>query len=758
MADVLSPSDAPVGRTVTLAIEGMTCAACVGRVERVLKRAPGVLSAEVNLATERAAVLVEPGTAPDALIAAVTGAGYGAKPIEAVERGERRAARDAELGRLTRDLIVAVTLTLPLFVVEMGGHLIPALHHWLLMEIGRGPLYGVEFVLATLTLAFPGRRFFAHGIPALVKGDPDMNALVAVGTGAAWLYSTVATFAPALLPDGGAAVYFEASAVIVTLVLTGRLLESRARGRTGAAIEGLLKLTPPTARLVDGNTTRDVAVTEVKPGDLVLVRPGERLPVDGVVVDGESQVDESMLTGEPLPVGKQAGSPVTGGTVNGTGGFTCRVTAVGADSVIARIVALVEDAQGAKLPIQALIDRITRWFVPAVMAVATATFVAWLMIGGLAGFDTALVMAVTVLIVACPCAMGLATPVSIMVALGRAAEAGILFRNGAALERLAGVDTVAFDKTGTLTEGRPELADLVALDGDADDALRLAAALETRSEHPLGHALIVAAEARGLGHASVEAVNATPGFGLAGTVDGHAVVVGSERALTGAGIDTAPGTATAATLAGAGKSVIWIAVDGRAVAVAAVADPVKPASAAAVADLVADGRRTLMLSGDGAATAEAVADKLGIAEVKAPCLPADKLAAIAAERRAGATVAFVGDGINDAPSLAAADVGIALGTGTDIAIEAAEVVLMGGDPRLVGAAIRLSRATLRNIRQNLFWAFAYNVLLVPVAAGAGAPFGLTMSPMLAAAAMALSSVFVVTNALRLGRADIAVGR
>lgn len=758
MAEALPSPNGAAGRTVTLAIEGMTCAACVGRVERVLKRAPGVLGAEVNLATERAAVTVTPGTAPDTLIAAVTAAGYGAKPIEAVERGERRAARDAELGRLKRDLIVAITLTLPLFVVEMGGHLIPALHHWLLMEIGRGPLYGIEFVLATLTLALPGRRFFAHGIPALAKGDPDMNALVAVGTGAAWLYSTVATFAPSLLPDGGAAVYFEASAVIVTLVLTGRLLESRARGRTGAAIEGLLKLTPATARLVEGDTTRDVAVAEVKPGDVVLVRPGERLPVDGIVVAGESQVDESMLTGEPLPVAKQAGSPVTGGTVNGTGGFSYRVTAVGADSVIARIVALVEDAQGAKLPIQAIVDRITRWFVPAVMAVATATFVAWLIIGGFAGFDTALVMAVTVLIVACPCAMGLATPVSIMVALGRAAEAGILFRSGAALERLAGVDTVAFDKTGTLTEGRPALADLVAFGGDPDAALRLAAALETRSEHPLGHALIVAAEARGLGGATVDAVSATPGFGLAGTVDGHAVIVGSERALTGADIDTAAGTETAALLSGTGKSVIWIAVDGQAVAVAAVADPVKPSSAAAVADLVADGRRTLMLSGDGAATARAVAASLGIADVQAPCLPADKLAAIAAERRAGAVVAFVGDGINDAPSLAAADVGIALGTGTDIAIEAAEVVLMGGDPRLVGTAIRLSRATLRNIRQNLFWAFAYNVLLVPIAAGAGAPFGLTMSPMLAAAAMALSSVFVVTNALRLGRAGIAVGR
>lgn len=743
--------------TVTLAIEGMTCAACVGRVERVLKRAPGVLGAEVNLATERAAVTVTPGTAADALIAAVTNAGYGAKPIAAVERGERRAARDAELGRLGRDLALAIALTLPLVVVEMGGHLIPALHHWVLATFGRDLVYGAEFVLATLTLALPGRRFFVHGVPALLKGDPDMNALVAVGTGAAWLYSTFATFLPGLLPDGGAAVYFEAAAVIVALVLTGRLLEARARGRTGAAIEGLLKLTPPTARLVDGDGYRDVAVADVKPGDRVAVRPGERLPVDGVVVDGDSHVDESMLTGEPIPAAKGPGAAVTGGTVNGTGSFTYRVTAVGADSVLARIVAMVEDAQGAKLPIQAMIDRITRWFVPAVMAVAAATFVTWLVIGGWAGFDTALVRAVTVLIVACPCAMGLATPVSIMVALGRAAEIGVLFRSGAALERLAAVDLVAFDKTGTLTEGRPALTDLVGLDGrDGAEALRLAAALEARSEHPIGHALVVAAAARGLSSASVAAVTATPGMGLAGTVDSRAVVVGSARALEAAGIATADGMAAADGLAGAGKSVVWIAVDGVAVAVAAVADPVKPTSAAAIAALHAGQRRTLMLSGDGAATARAVAASLGIDDVRAPCLPADKLAAIRAEREAGRTVAFVGDGINDAPSLAAADVGIAIGTGTDIAIEAAEVVLMGGDPRLVAGAIRLSQATLRNIHQNLFWAFAYNVLLVPVAAGAGVPFGLEMSPMLAAAAMALSSVFVVTNALRLRRAETGI--
>jgi Cu+-exporting ATPase len=752
MTDAAPTARQPDGQKLTFAIEGMTCAACVGRVERVLKRAPGVIGAEVNLATERAAVTVKPGTRAEALIEAVTAAGYGAKPMESVERGERRAARDAELGRLKRDLAIAAVLTLPLIVVEMGGHLVPAFHHWVMMTLGRGPLYGIEFVLATLTLAFPGRRFFVHGVPALLKGDPDMNALVAVGTGAAWTYSTFATFAPGLLPDGGAAVYFEAAAVIVTLVLTGRLLEARARGRTGAAIEGLLKLTPPTARLVEGESYRDVPVAEVKPGDLVAVRPGERLPVDGVVVEGDSPVDESMLTGEPLPVIKTAGSTVTGGTVNGTGGFTYRVTAVGADSVLARIVAMVEDAQGAKLPIQAQIDRITRWFVPAVMAVATLTFLVWLAVGGLAGFDTALVRAVTVLIVACPCAMGLATPVSIMVALGRAAEAGVLFRSGAALERLASVDTVAFDKTGTLTEGKPALTDLVAIGGgDADEALRLAAALETRSEHPIGHALVVAAEARGLGAATVTAVAAAPGLGLAGTVEGRDVVVGSARALAERGIDIAAGESVAANLAGAGKTVVWIAVDGAAVAVAAVADPVKPTSAAAVAALAAEDRRVLLVSGDGAATARAVADTLGIKDVRAPCLPADKLKAIADERAKGATVAFVGDGINDAPSLAAADVGIAIGTGTDIAIEAAEVVLMGGDPGLVAEAIALSRATLTNIRQNLFWAFAYNVVLVPIAAGAGVAVGLEMSPMLAAAAMALSSVFVVTNALRLSR-------
>jgi Cu+-exporting ATPase len=739
------------GIPVTLAIEGMTCATCVGRVERVLRKQEGVVEANVNLATERASLKVLPGTASAGLIEAVERAGFGAKAVAAIDRAKKKAEKEGEIALLTRDLLIAALFTLPLFAVEMAGHVFDGFHHWLLHSVGAFPVNASEFVLAGLVMALPGRRFYAHGLPALVKGDPDMNALVAVGTLAAFLYSSVATFLPSLLPDGGAAVYFEAAAVIITLVLTGRLMEARAKGRTGAAIEGLMKLTPPTARVIRDGRTVDIAVAEVVPGDVVIVRPGERLPVDGIVTEGESRVDEAMLTGEPVPVLKSAGARVTGGTVNGSGAFSYRVTAVGADSVIARIIAMVEDAQGAKLPIQAMVDRITRWFVPAIMALAALTFVAWLIISGTGGLSEAVVKAVTVLIVACPCAMGLATPVSIMVALGRAAEMGVLMRGGDGLERLAHVDLVAFDKTGTLTAGRPDLTDIVVIEGEAERILRLAASLEARSEHPLAHAIVAAAERRGVALSPATDVRAMTARGISGTVEDASVTICSAAAMTDLGLTYTAHSQAAADLAAQARTVVFVAIDGRLAAVFGIADPLKATSAEAVRRLTARGITTLMLTGDSSETAKAIAHASGIARFHASCLPGDKLAVLTSERATGRTVGFVGDGINDAPALASADVGIAIGTGTDIAIEAADVVLMGGDPVGVDRAIALSRATLANIRQNLFWAFAYNVLLIPIAAGLGHPLGLTMSPMLAAGAMALSSVFVVSNALRLRR-------
>jgi P-type Cu+ transporter len=738
-----------------LAIEGMSCASCVGRIERALKAMPGVTEAAVNLATGRASVRHVRGAVDAAdLEQAVRASGYEARRVGADDSHERESdAREAERLRVGRRVVLAAVLTVPVVILEMGTHFVPALHDLVTATIGMRANWVIQFALASVILFGPGLVFYRKGIPALLRAAPDMNSLVALGAGAAWVYSAVATFVPAVLPAQTVNVYYEAAAVIVTLILLGRYLEERAKGRTSEAIQRLVGLQPRTARVVRDGRETDVAIEEVRAGDIVLVRPGERVPVDGNVIEGASYVDESMITGEPVPASKGEGDSVVGGTINKTGSFTFRATNVGSDTVLAQIIRMVEAAQGSKLPIQALVDRVTLWFVPMVMGVAAVTFVIWLVFGPAPALTFALVNAVAVLIIACPCAMGLATPTSIMVGTGRAAELGVLFRKGDALQTLRNAEVVALDKTGTLTLGRPELTDLVVREGfEESEVLRLVAAVESRSEHPIGEAIAAAAEARGLALGPVNDFEATPGFGISGGVAGRKVEVGADRFMVQLGHDLSEFAGAARRLGEEGKSPLYAAVDGRLAAIIAVADPVKDSTPQAIGALHDLGLKVAMITGDNRATAEAIGRKLGIDEVLAEVLPGGKVDAVKRLREGGRGVVFVGDGINDAPALAEADVGIAIGTGTDIAIEAADVVLMSGDLRGVVNALALSKATLRNVKQNLFWAFAYNVSLIPVAAGILYPaFGILLSPVLAAGAMALSSVFVVTNALRLRR-------
>jgi len=744
----------PLERRIELTVAGMTCASCVGRVERALRATPGVISAQVNLATERAQVQVLDGTDIGALTAAVAKAGYDARPTaEATpELADReREAREAEIQGLKRNVITAATATAPLFLVEMGRHFVPGVHHWLAGAIGEQPWRLASFALAAFVLFGPGLRFYRKGVPNLVRRTPDMNSLVVLGASAAFLYSVVATFAPGLLPAGADHIYYEAAAVIVTLILVGRLFEAQAKGRTSAAIKRLMTLQAKTARVEREGVALEVPIGEVRVGDVVLVRPGERIPVDGEVVGGGSFVDESMITGEPIPVEKAAGAAVVGGTVNKTGAIRFRATKVGAATMLSQIVRMMEAAQGAKLPIQALVDQVTSWFVPAVIGIATLTFAVWLLFGASPALSFALVNAVAVLIIACPCAMGLATPTSIMVGTGKAAELGILFRRGEALQSLRDVQVVAFDKTGTLTLGRPALTDLQVAHGrDEAEVLRLIAAVEASSEHPVAQAIVDAAESRELSIPPAEDFQSIPGFGVAAQVEGRTVEVGADRYMTRLGISVAALSAEAERLAREAKTPLYAAVDGELVAIVAVADPIKQTTAAALQALHAQGLKVVMITGDNARTANAVAEQLGLDDVVAEVLPDGKVAAVRDLQARFGWLAFVGDGVNDAPALAAADVGIAMGAGTDIAIESADVVLMRSDLRGVATALALSRAVLRNIRQNLAWAFGYNVVLIPVAAGALYPaFGLLLSPMVAAGAMALSSVSVLTNALRL---------
>lgn len=746
----------PATDEVELKISGMTCAGCVSRVERALAAQSGVLSAEVNLASERAHVRkLEGGADTSALARAVAAAGYNAEPVGAqrIDLADRYAqTRTAEISSLTRATLIAGAATAPLFLVEMARHFVPGAHHWLDATFGEQPWRLVSFALAALVLFGPGLRFYRKGVPNLLRRTPDMNSLVVLGATAAFAYSAVATFSPRLLPHDANHVYFEAAAVIVTLVLTGRLFEAQAKGRTSQAIRRLMTLQAKTARVVRNGQEVEVPIIEVEVGDVIDVRPGERLAVDGEVIEGISFIDEAMITGEPVPLEKRLGDAVVGGTVNTTGALRFRATKVGGDTLLAQIVRMVEAAQGAKLPIQAMVDRITGWFVPVVIAAAMATFVVWLAFGPGPALSFALVNAVAVLIIACPCAMGLATPTSIMVGTGRAAELGILFRRGEALQALADVRVVAFDKTGTLTLGRPVLTDLVTAEGfTADEALRLAAAVERRSEHPIGRAIAAAANERGLAAAVIEGFEAVPGFGAQAHVEGRLVQVGADRFLARLGVSVGLFSTQSARLAAEAKTPVFLAIDGLPAAVLAVSDPIKPTTPAALAVLRTAGVKVAMITGDNAQTARAVAVALGIDDMVAEVLPDGKVNALHDLAARYGRVAFVGDGINDAPALAAAHVGVAMDAGTDIAIESADVVLMRGDLRGVATAVMLSRATLANIRQNLVWAFGYNVLLIPVAAGALYPaLGWQLSPMIAAGAMALSSVSVLVNALRLG--------
>ncbi|ACL62872.1 heavy metal translocating P-type ATPase [Methylobacterium nodulans] len=748
--------------SIELSVEGMTCASCIGRVERALKAVPGVTQASVNLATERATI--EGSADSGALIAAIEQAGYGATVIgKAVNAGgqddtaEQAEKKETERRELKRDFTIAAVLTAPVFVLEMGSHLIPGVHGAIDATIGMQWSWYIQFALTTLVLFVPGIRFYEKGLPALWRLGPDMNSLVAVGTLAAYGYSLVATFAPAFLPPGTINVYFEAAAVIVTLILLGRLLEARAKGRTSEAIKRLVGLQAKTARVRRDGKTVDLPIASVAAGDIIEVRPGERIPVDGEVTEGESYVDESMITGEPIPVSKALGSEVVGGTVNQKGAFAFRATAVGGNTVLSQIIRMVEEAQGSKLPIQAMVDKVTMWFVPAVMAVAALTFAAWLYFGPSPALTFALVNAVAVLIIACPCAMGLATPTSVMVGTGRGAELGVLFRKGEALQLLKDSKVVAVDKTGTLTEGKPALTDLeLAIGFDRKAVLGLVAAVEAKSEHPIARAIVEAAHNEGLELPMVSGFESVTGFGVKATVDGKPIEIGADRYMAELGHDVAGFATVAERLANEGKSPLYAAIGGKLAAIIAVADPIKETTPPAIRALHDLGLKVAMITGDNARTAKAIAARLGIDEVVAEVLPDGKVEAVRRLKSQYGKVAFVGDGINDAPALAEADVGLAIGTGTDIAIEAAEVVLMSGSLQGVPNAIALSKATIGNIRQNLFWAFAYNTALIPVAAGVLFPaFGILLSPVFAAGAMALSSVFVLGNALRLRRFKVA---
>jgi P-type Cu+ transporter len=745
---------------ISFSVTGMTCAACARRVEKALSKTEGVLVASVNLATEKAAVEYDPSLVNVGELAGVVeGTGYGVvREEEEAPEGEYRALRgDFLLAAALTALILSGSLS---YMLGFGS---PIAMGWLNLGL---------LVLATPVQFWAGRRFYRGAWGALRHGSADMNTLVVVGTSAAYLYSAVAALAPQLFAGGTRAdVYFDTSALIITLILLGRLLEARARRRTGEAIKRLAGLGAKTARVVRDGEEKDVPIEDVRVGDVIVVRPGEKVPVDGVVVSGESAVDEAMISGEPMPVVKRSGDQVIGATINTSGSFRFEATAVGTDTALAQIMRLVEEAQGTKAPIQRLADRISGVFVPVVVVIATLTFVVWLLFGPDPAFTFALLNFVAVLIIACPCAMGLATPTSIMVGTGKGAESGILIRGGEALEDAHKITTVVLDKTGTLTRGEPALTDVVATNGlDENALLHLVASAERPSEHPLGEAIVRGAEERDLPLAEAEGFRATSGGGVGARVQGRAVLVGSRRFLAESGASEDGLVPLGEKLARQGKTPVFVAVDGEPAGLLAVADPVRSESREAVVRLHELGLEVAMITGDDRRTGETVARELGIDRVLAEVLPQDKVAEVKRLQERGEEVAMVGDGINDAPALAQADVGIAIGTGADVALEAADLTLISGDVRGVARAIKLSKATVRNIKQNLFWAFAYNVALIPVAAGVLYPFfaGGTvpealgpffgeygfLNPVLAAAAMALSSVTVVSNALRLRRMRI----
>ena len=750
----------PIVEVVEFPIRGMTCASCVARVERVLNKLHGVIEARVNLASESARVRYSPASAglPE-FRKAIGEAGYEV-PEEATQAADSAgdAQRERELALMRRELAVGIGLSIPVAVLAMGMYYPPFLH-WLESFGLTDPVINfILFALATPVMVWPGRRFFVSGWKAYRHLSPDMNSLVMTGTGAAYLYSLVVTFAPHVLPENARHTYFEAAAVVITLVFLGKFLEAVAKGRASDAIRKLLGLKARTARVLREGKEEEIPIEAVRPGDIVSVRPGEKVPVDGTISRGSSYVDESMITGEPVPVAKQPGDKVIGATINQNGAFQFKAEAVGADTVLAQIIRLVQGAQSAKLPIQSLADRVVAVFTPIVLVIAVLTATIWLAFGPAPALTFALVNAVAVLVIACPCAMGLATPAAVMVGTGRAAELGVLFRRGEALETLSRVKAVVLDKTGTLTRGKPELTDLAVVEGfDETEVRALIAAAEAPSEHPVAQAIVKAAREQGLEIPEARDFAAVPGYGAEAKVNGRQIHVGADRYMARLGLDVGPFSDVARRLADEGKTPLYAAVDSRLAAALAVSDPIKPGAREAIAQLHAMGMQVAMITGDNRRTAQAIARQLGIDHVLAEVLPEGKAQAVAEiQKRVGRT-AFVGDGINDAPALAQADVGLAMGSGTDVAIETADVTIMNSEAQSIPAALTVARKTLRTIRVNLFWAFFYNVILIPVAAGALYPStGWLLNPVLAGAAMGLSSVFVLTNSLRLKRISLGV--
>ena len=751
-----SPATAPTTE-LRLPIEGMTCASCVNRIERFLRRTPGVEAASVNLATETATIQYHPDVADRAaLVGAIESAGYEVRSRAAAEPdaatatlADELSADDLDRAREERSLLIRAVVSIVTALAIMAVMFAPQ------TALGVEGLNWLVLLPATLVQVWAGGRFYRAAWRAARHGTTNMDTLVAVGTSAAWAYSTVVTIWPAVVIGAGLepVTYFDSSTIIIGLVLLGRWLEARAKGRTTDAIRRLVGLSPATAIVVDDAGDREVALEAVAVGDRLRVRPGGRIPVDGIVLEGGSALDVSMLTGEPIPIDVGPGDEVIGATLNTTGTFVMRATRVGHDTALARIVELVRRAQGSKAPIQHLVDRVAEVFVPLVLVLAAATFVVWYAAGPEPRLTLALTAFISVLVIACPCAMGLATPTAIMVGTGRGAEGGTLIRGGEALEAAHRVDTVVFDKTGTLTVGRPSVGELVAAPGVAPvELLDLAGSAERGSEHPVGAAILARARTDELGFRDVHDFVALGGRGVEATVDGTRILVGSARLLADHGIDVAPLADDADKVIALGMTPAWVAAGDRLLGFLPVTDALKTGAPAAVAALQAQGLDVWLVTGDDARTARTIAARVGIPanRVLAEVLPADKAATVERLQAGGLVVAMVGDGINDAPAIAHADLGIAIGTGADVAIEAADVTLVGGDPGAVAAALELSRATMRIIRQNLFWAFAYNVLLIPVAMGVLYPaFGITLNPALAAAAMALSSVSVVANSLRL---------
>ncbi|MFV9506980.1 MAG: heavy metal translocating P-type ATPase [Oscillochloridaceae bacterium umkhey_bin13] len=788
---------------IEIPVTGMTCASCSARVEKALRKTPGVIEANVNLAAERATVVYSPASLGySELRSSIEQAGYGVIETAGVDAAEAEdveaTARARELAHKQRQLLVAVVFGLPLFVIAMardfglippwligegaammaampGASMAEMMHH---IAARDDLLNWIFLVLATPVQFYSGRDFYINAWKALKARTANMDSLIALGTSAAYFYSLAL-----LLTGASGHVYFETAAVIIALILVGKLMEARAKSQTSAAIKLLIGLQPKTARVIRAGQEQDVPVTEVRTGEILIVRPGEKIAVDGMITEGASSIDESMVTGESLPVEKHVGDPVIGATINRSGSFQMRATRVGKDTALAQIIRLVQEAQGSRAPVQRLVDQVASVFVPVVMVIALVTLLVWWAFGGL-GFTPALIFAVTVLVIACPCALGLATPTAIMVGTGVGAERGILIKNAESLERASAITTVILDKTGTITQGRPAMTDLVVAQAAATRLapalatagepmppsaaassdptqfelalLHLAASAESRSEHPLGEAIVRAAQERGLALSKPSQFEAITGAGIAAIVDGQAVLVGTPRLMEQRGVDLAELRDEVTRLQAEAKTAMLVAVDGVTVGVLAVADTVRPTSAAAIAALHARGITVAMLTGDNQRTADAIAAQVGVDRVLAEVRPEDKAGEVRRLQGEGRVVAMVGDGINDAPALAQADVGIALGTGTDVAMEAADITLMRGDLAGVPQAIALSRATMRTIRWNLFWAFIYNVLLIPVAAGVLYPFtGWQLSPILAAAAMAFSSVFVVSNSLRLRRVKLA---